>query len=323
MKQYIALVAATALLSACGGSSDSNNAPQTGEVAFSMTDAPADDLQQVHLTIPGISLKPADGERIYLELDEPLIVDNLLDLQGTLSTAVLPPTEVPAGRYNWIRLHVLSGDNNTYVVDDMSGQYPLYVPGQQSGNEKVRHVQLVSGFVVPVGGEVSFTLDVDLRRAITKPTNKDYYLLRPAIRMVDNSTVGAITGTISDALIEDASCTSVMEADTLEGNAVYLYNGADATAGDVYLDAQGEPADSNNPVTTANVVYDAETDSYTYEIGFVPAGSYTVAFTCQALDDNPENDDALIFPAQRNVTVTENKTETADLPEEPPVIASE
>ena len=315
MKHYIALAAATALLSACGGGSDSNTPPQTGDVAFSITDAPADDLEQVHLTIEGVSLKPADGDKLYLELDQPLIVDNLLDLQGSLSTVILPSTEVPAGRYNWVRLHVRSGLDNTYVVDDMSGQYPLYVPGQQNSDNKVRHVQLVSGFVVPVGGEVNFTLDVDLRRAITKPTNKNYYLLRPAIRMVDNSTVGTISGTISDSLITDESCTSVMEADTLEGNAVYLYREFDAVTGDIYLDAQGEPVDTTNPLTTANVFYDGDTDSYTYEIGFVPAGEYTVAFTCQALDDNPENDDSLIFPASRNVSLAADETEIADLPE--------
>lgn len=326
MKQYIALAAATALLSACGGDSSDNNAGnQTGKVGFSMTDAPADDLEQVHLTVHAVSFKPANGQAVYRELDEPLVVDNLLDLQGTTSTVILPTTEVPAGRYNWVRLHILGGGDNTYIIDDQGGQYDLYVPGQQNGSEKVRHVQLVSGFVVPVDGEVNFTLDVDLRRAITKPANKDYYLLRPAIRMVDNSEVGAISGTIDASLIEDESCTSVMEADSLEGNVVYLYNGENAESGDIYLDAQGEPADSNNPVTTANVSYNGDTSSYQFEIGFVPAGDYTVAFTCQGLDDDPETDQTLVFPAQTNVTVNVGETSPADLPATPaePVTVSE
>lgn len=318
MKNYIALAAATALLSACGGSSDSDAvAPaQTGDVSFSMTDAPADDLQKVQLTVHAVSFKPAEGKAQYHELDEPLVIDNLLDLQGTASTVILPRTTVPAGRYNWVRLHVLGGADNTYVVDDLGGEYDLYVPGQQNGSEKVRHVQLVSGFVVPVNGEVNFTLDVDLRRAITKPANgKGYYLLRPAIRMVDNSEVGVISGTIADSLINDASCTTNMESDSLEGNAVYLYNNFDADTGDIYLDEQGQPADTSNPLTTANVVYNGETDSYQYVIGFVPAGDYTVAFTCQALDDDPETDQTLVFPAERNISVTAEKTASADLPE--------
>lgn len=316
MKHYIALAAAATLLSACGGSSDSNSSPeQTGDISFSMTDAPADDLQQVHLTLHAVSFKPANGSAEYHELDEPLIIDNLLDLQGSQSTVILPTTEVPAGRYNWVRLHVLGGAGNSYVVDDSGSEYDLYVPGQQNGSEKVRHVQLVSGFVVPVDGEVNFTLDVDLRRAITKPSNKDYYLLRPAIRMVDNSEVGTISGTISTALTEDESCTSQFESDELEGNAVYLYHNANAETGDIYLDSQGEPADSSNPITTANVTHDGS--EYRYEIGFVPAGEYTLAFTCQGLDDDPETKQNLIFPAQSNIVVSTNSITTANLPEVP------
>ncbi len=317
MKQYIALAAATALFTACGGDSDSNDPAQqqTGDVSFSMTDAPADDIEQVQLTVHAVSFKPAEGPAEYHELDEPLVIENLLDLQGSESTVILPTTEVPAGRYNWVRLHVLGGAGNSFVVDDTGGQYDLYVPGQQNGSEKVRHVQLVSGFVVPVNGEVNFTLDVDLRRAITKPANQDHYLLRPAIRMVDNSVIGTVSGTIADSLITDESCTSQLEGETLEGNAVYLYLNEDADTGDIYLDSQGEPADASNPVTTANVRYDGDTDSYQFEIGFVPAGAYTVAFTCQALDDDPETDQTLVFPAQRNISVEANTTTPADLPE--------
>ncbi len=176
-------------------------------------------------------------------------------------------------------------------------------------------MQLVSGFVVPVNGEVNFTLDVDLRRAITKPANQDHYLLRPAIRMVDNSAVGTISGTIGDSLINHESCTSQMEADTTEGNVVYLYGGKDADTGDIYLDNQGLPADDSNPITTANVTYDSGSDSYVYEIGFVPAGEYTLAFTCQGLDDMPESDETLVFPDQANLDVEAGSTTPVNLPE--------
>ena len=52
------------------------------------------------------------------------------------------------------------------------------------------------------------------------------------------------------------------------------------------------------------------------DICFVPEGDYTVAFTCEALDDMPDSDDELTFSAQRNVNVTAEQTEVADLPEE-------
>ena len=316
MQRTLFILAAGTLVAACGGSSSDNPAPQTGDVQLSMTDAPADDLTRVQLTLNAVALKPAQGSMIRRDLDEPLVIEDLLALQGAKSTVILPTTEVPAGRYNWIRLYVQSGDGNTYVIDDNGGQFPLYVPGQQNNQDRERHVQLVSGFVVPVDGEVNFTLDVDLRRAITKPTNKDYYLLRPAVRIVDNSKVGIIEGTISDSLINDEACTSVMEGDSLEGNAVYLYTGQDAATGDVFVDDQGAPVGSDNPVTTATVNYNPDSDAYEYQIGFVPEGDYTLAFTCQALDDMPDTDDDLIFSAQRNVDVIAEQSKTADLPEE-------
>ncbi|WP_297767328.1 DUF4382 domain-containing protein [uncultured Alcanivorax sp.] len=320
MQRTLFILAAGTLVAACGGSSSDNPAPQTGDVQLSMTDAPADDLTQVQLTLNAVALKPAQGSMIRRDLDEPLVIEDLLALQGAKSTVILPTTEVPAGRYNWIRLYVQSGDGNTYVIDDNGGEFPLYVPGQQNNQNRERHVQLVSGFVVPVDGEVNFTLDVDLRRAITKPTNKDYYLLRPAIRIVDNSKVGIIQGTISDSLIDDETCTSVMEGDTVQGNAVYLYTGRDAQTGDVFVDDQGAAIDSDNPVTTATVNYNSGNDAYEYQIGFVPEGDYTLAFTCQALDDMPDTDDNLAFSAQRNVSVTAEQTEIADLPKEGVII---
>ena len=320
MQRTLFILAAGTLVAACGGSSSDNPAPQTGDVQLSMPDAPADDLTRVQLTLNAVALKPAQGSMIRRDLDEPLVIEDLLALQGAKSTVILPTTEVPAGRYNWIRLYVQSGDGNTYVIDDNGGEFPLYVPGQQNNQNRERHVQLVSGFAVPVDGEVNFTLDVDLRRAITKPTNKDYYLLRPAIRIVDNSKVGIIEGTISDSLIDDETCTSVMEGDTVQGNAVYLYTGRDAQTGDVFVDDQGAAIDSDNPVTTATVNYNSGNDAYEYQIGFVPEGDYTLAFTCQSLDDMPDTDDNLTFSAQRNVSVTAEQTEIADLPKEGVII---
>ena len=316
MQRTLFILATSTILTACGGSSSDNNPPpQTGDMQLSMTDAPADDLTRVQLTLNAVALKPAEGGMVRRDLDEPLVIEDLLALQGAESTVIMPTTEVPAGRYNWIRLYVQSGDGSTFVIDDNGGEFPLYVPGQQNNQDRERHVQLVSGFVVPVDGEVNFTLDVDLRRAITKPANKDYYLLRPAVRIVDNSEVGIIEGTISDSLINDETCSSVMEGDSLEGNAVYLYTGQDAVTGDVFVDEQGSPVGDDNPVTTATVNYNPDSDAYEYQIGFVPEGDYTLAFTCQALDDMPDTDDDLIFSAQRNVRVTAEQTETADLPE--------
>lgn len=299
------VIVSACLLNACGGSG--GNTQATGQVGMSMTDAPADNLTQVHLTITGVALKPANGDIQQFTFDTPLVIDNLLDLQGGKATVLLPEKTVPAGRYNWIRFYVESGPNNSYVVDSSSNQYPLYVPGQQNvpaGNS--RFVQLVSGFTIPAGGKANFTIDTDLRRAIVHPSNTNYYLIRPAMRLLDNAQAGTISGTVADSL----TCADGNGGFT--GDDVYLYAGSDATPGDVYVDDNGQPLDNTNPVTTAGITQQSN-GSFTYKIAYVAPGDYTVAFTCDGANDDPSTKDSLNFTSQTNVTVTADNTATANL----------
>jgi len=305
--QSFLIAAGAAVLAGCGAEPSG-----TGTASFSITDAPVDDVDRVQVTFDRIDLNPADGPPITIELDEPRVVDDLLDLQGNDAELILGPTAVDAGRYSWLRLFVVSRAPDSFVVEEGGGQVDLIVPGQQSSaNPNRRFVQLSSPFVVPVGGDVDFTIDVGLRKALTKPDGKNHYLLRPALRLVDNSEVGTVTGTVADQLVNAASCTNQPSAD--EGNAVYLYDDADASPGDIQVDESGDPVErtgEDNPLTTANVKQNADTGAYEYTIGFVAEGEYTVAFTCQALDDDPALDDALALEQPANVTVEDGqKTE--------------
>ena len=84
----------------------------------------------------------------------------------------------------------------------------------------------------------------------------------------------------ADALIMDDSCTSNAEGD---GNVVYVYRGGNTTPDD--LGSFGEP------VTTAPVSSNPEkAGAYTYTVHFLDPGDYTVAFTCQGIDDDPSSD---------------------------------
>ena len=288
------------LVAGCGGG-NSSGGPDTGTASLSVTDAPADDVTTVKLTITAVALKPENGAAEMIEFDQPVVIDNLLDLQGSNFAEVLPDREFPAGRYEWVRLYVQGGGNDSYVMTDGGGQEELFVPGQQPGNGKPRFVQLVSGFVIPAGGNVDFTIDIDLRKALTKPVGKNYYLLRPAMRITDNSSTGSISGTVADSLVKDSTCTNDLAND--EGNAVYLYTGTGATTGDVYIDENGDPIGTTNPLSVANVKLNATSGEYEYSFGFVPAGAYTIAFTCHALDDMPDTDDDIVFAESADVSV--------------------
>lgn len=302
----IVLSALTAALAGC----NSDDSPAMGRVSFSITDAPVDDVSRVQLTVTALSLKPANGSAVMLTLETPLIIENLLDLQGGNAVALLGPERVPAGRYNWVRLYVTPGGTDSFVVDDTGGTHDLLIPGQQSTNPHSRYVQLVSGFVVPAGGSADFTIDVDLRRALTLPSSGDEYFLRPALRIVDNSDAGAIEGTVDDQLIQGEACTA--DVATGAGNAVYLYSGHNALTEDIYLDDLGLPLAPGNPVSVTPVKQNDD-GSWGYLFAYVSPGDYTVAFTCQANGDEPAVDDTLLMEDATNVTVTANATTTADL----------
>ncbi len=305
------------LLSACGGGggggSDNSSSSTTGSVSFSATDAPVDDVTRVQVTFDGIALQPQGGERITIDFETPRVIENLLDLQGNASEPILEATDVPAGEYNFIRLFVIPNAPDSFVDEDDGSRQNLLIPGQQNngnGNNR-RFLQLNRGFTVPAGGNANFTIDFQLRSALNQPNgqNGDYFL-RPSLRLINNVEVGTISGAVADALVMDANCTNDLAAD--EGNAVYLYAGSDASTGDVFVDTNGDPANPDSPLTTANVTQNSNSGRYEYTIGFIETGDYTVAFTCQGLDDNPTVDDDINFVQPANISVTAGQTTVQD-----------
>jgi hypothetical protein len=273
-KQNFLKVATSAALvmSLLACSSDDSNASY---ISFGVTDAPVDNATNVFVQFDSLEFKPADGDSVLIELDEVKTID-LLALQGGDFELLVDNMEVEAGEYNWVRLGVLAerGVMDSYIVLDDSTSYSLYVP---SGNET--GLKINRGFVVPVGGAISLMVDFDLRKSVTNPVGQvDDYKLKPVLRMTDNSETGTIQGSISNSAIFEAgdSCD--------EGKAAYLYTGADAVIDDI--------GSANEPLTTSLVEYNADSDRWEFEIGFVEAGDYSLAMTCDADLDELESDEA-------------------------------
>ncbi|MEP1213524.1 MAG: DUF4382 domain-containing protein [Marinobacter sp.] len=291
--KYLTVVGFTGALAACGGGGSSSGAGETGSVSVGLTDAPVDSAQEVNIEVTALVLQPSDGERSRFELEFPEPI-NLLDLQGGAFETLISDEEVPAGAYNWMRLEL--GDNNTVVIDNDSGsgEYPLTTPS-------ARGVQ-TSGFTVPAGGEVSLTIDFDVRKSLVNPVGQEGYRLKPVLRLVDNSEVGSIEGTIAGELITQ-ECGDALNPE-FAGN-VYVHEGADAVPDDIGSD--------NEPLVVVPV---DENGTYTYTAAFIPAGEYTVSYTCE--DDLIENDqgepsnDDIDFNGAQNVTVVAGETSTAD-----------
>lgn len=307
-------LAAGLLIAGCGGG-DGNG---TGTASFSVTDAPADNVAAVWVTFDRIDLKPQEGPIQTFELEEPRRID-LLTLQGENAAPLIEDIELPAGNYNFIRLFIVGGHPESQVTEEGGGEFGLFVPGSQppSSNENQRFLQLSSPFVIPAGGHADFTIDVELRKALVKKTGvatEDYYLLRPSLRLTDNIETGTLSGLVSPSLVTDESCTGDPASDS--GNAIYVYRVFDAEPGDMFVDEDGQEQTrsdgAQHPLPTANVIQNPDSGLYHYTVGFLPAGEYTAAFTCQALGDAPETEDGIVFAAQANVTVTAGTTAEQD-----------
>ncbi len=285
MKKPVLLttIIATAFLSACGSGSSNNN--DSGELTLGLTDGPVESASAVVITFTSVELKGAESK--VIELDPPMSID-LLDYQGESRTLLLENEQLTAGEYQWIRLAV--DETSSYIEID-GQQHTMDIPSNaQTG------LKLNNNFTIGAGSTSDFTIDFDLRKSVHQEGTGDYKL-RPTLRIVDNINVNTISGTVSEALVTDIDCNNGDNNDT--GNAVYLFEGSDASIQDL----QGN---ANDPITTASVTYNFETEAYEYEIGYVPVGDYTITFTCDALlDTNDEdNSDSVSFSQSFPVTVT-------------------
>jgi hypothetical protein len=193
-RRLLGLVAATLLgLAACGGGSSGG----TGQMSLAVSDAPVDGAQSVVVKFTGIELTGNGGKPMDITFSQPKTID-LMTQSGTAS-AVLFNQPIPAGSYGQIRLMVVAdGDpSNSYIVLSDGTMHGLQVPsGSETG------LKLVTGFTVPVSGVVDYTIDFDLRKAITCPPGQaPACFLKPVERLVDNTTVGNIQGSVSATLV--------------------------------------------------------------------------------------------------------------------------
>ena len=282
-----------ALLTGC-----SDDGPGTGLLTLAVTDAPVDGATAVVVEFTGIEVKPAAKDAVSFDYDTPRQID-LLALSGTDSEVLLDGAEVPAGHYEWVRLKVNAEDDgvtDSYIDLKDGSRHELDVPsGAETG------LKLHSGFNVPAGGAASFTMDFDLRKSVHEPMDAaDSYKLRPTLRIVDNTQVGAIGGTVAATLVT-SGCSP----------AVYVFEGSGVTPDDV----DGAAPD---PLTTARVELDANSGQYVFTAGFLLPGAYTVAFTCAAAADDPATNDAIAFTGTQSATVTASQTTAVTFAPPPP-----
>ncbi|MDZ7645470.1 MAG: DUF4382 domain-containing protein [Woeseiaceae bacterium] len=190
----------------------------TGQLSLGVSDGPVHSAQKVCITFDAIEFKEAGDEPpVTVDLD-PAEKVNLLDFQGMNAAPLLIGQELSAGDYEWLRLAVdaemgsnggagdtggdLCDGEGSYIVMDDGGVYNLFVPsGSQTG------LKLVSGYTVPVNDTANFTVEFDLMKSITAPPGlSPDVILKPALRLVNNVDVGALTGQVDSALATAEAC---------------------------------------------------------------------------------------------------------------------
>jgi hypothetical protein len=224
---------------------------------------------------------------------------------------LLEAQSVPAGSYNWIRLHVAAAEDGSiadaFVETRVGGMEELEIPSAlQNG------LRLVSGFTVLAGQHTQLVLDWDLKKALVYPGSGGAWKLRPALRITDLAVFGRIEGAVAPGLF-GAGQNCNYDATLDSGNAVYAYEDVVSVEGFVSVpdDIDG---DSGDPYATAVVKFDADANEYRYAFEFMSVGGYTLAFTCQAANDSPDDDDTIDFTVLADtVRVLDDQTTQAPI----------
>lgn len=287
LRRAAPLVAIAGLIGCSGGGGGGNDAPAgRSTLSVSLMDAPVDGVTAVYVKITSMWIKPSGGPAVQLPLVNAPLTVNLLALTDRNAAILINEAVIEPGSYEWLAMDIAAERNvrDSYVMTEAGGEeeIDLRVP---SGR-----LRLVSGFEVTTNQAVRLLFDWDMRQGLVFPPGQNRYFLKPAFRMLDVTEYGVLQGTIAAATVGTSldpvvnDCAADDNVDLTVGNIVYVF------AGDV------EPNDNDG---TGDAIATIEatrttTGDYVYRT-LIDPGTYTVVFTCQGGDDDPENLDEIEF----------------------------
>ena len=276
---------ALATMAACsGGGGDDSSGRST--LSVSLMDAPVDGVTAVYVKITSMWIKSAGGPAVELPLATAPLTVNLMALTDTNAAILINEAVIEPGTYEWLAMDIAAerGPRDSYVLTEAGGEeeIELRVP---SGR-----VRLVSGFEVPPNQAVRLLFDWDMRQGLVNPPGQRQYFLKPAFRMLDVTAYGVLQGTIAAATVGTSldpavnNCAADDNVNLDEGNVVYVFAGA-VTPDDV--------DGTDDPVATVEATRTPAGD-YVYRT-LIDPGTYTVVFSCEAGNDDPETADEITF----------------------------
>jgi hypothetical protein len=306
LSSAVALLAAlsTLGLSGCGCGFDCNNGsnndgPTVLDLGFS-ADAP-EDLKQVVIEVDRITLVRPGGSDVTIDrftieeldaVDADTVQIALQQHVGLNQLLVARNIEAGAQSYSGVRLQILDGDiNRSYVQQPDDILKPINLAGSELS---------LPGFTLATGDQ-TVTVTFGLAQALQfREGSDDYLLAADGMRVQENGTSASLTGRVSSALFDKESpCDAKEEPEA--GNRIYLYAATGLgsnQAGDVFNadSATDIPDGITAPLAVATLTRDALTGNWQYALGFLPAGDYTLAFSCDAADDDAVDYDGIAVP---------------------------
>jgi hypothetical protein len=166
--------------------------------------------------------------------------------------------------------------------------------------------------------------DWDLAKSVHCPSGQvaegsQQCFLHPDLRPVDRSVAGQIWGTVDPELVfqDETDADRCAEAG---GNRAYLFEKpGEVVVLENYIELLTDDGRAE-VLATARVRHDVDTDRWRFDFGFVAPGDCTVAFTCSATEDSPEEDDypdvegsSFDFESRDDVAVADNERTGVEL----------
>ena len=215
----LAILGVALILTGClGGGGDG-----TGILAVSLTDAPANDIAHVWITVESVSVQsPGSGWITLTDVENEGTTVDLLALR--FSEELLGEKEVPAGKYTQLRMKL----TDAWVEDWEGNTIKFTVPSSKLKSQK--------NFQVPSGVVTELVMDLDVLEFIRWKENQNEYKMRPtAFRVIPRVVLGTVEGRVG--VLQDNEFAALDEDVIIE-----LYNGDEIVASTLAL---REPQDDH------------------------------------------------------------------------------
>ncbi|MCH1930931.1 DUF4382 domain-containing protein [Shewanella sp. A25] len=255
---------------------------KTGTVSIAISDAPMKGVVGVILQLDELVMTDEANIQHRFSLQNTRF--NLLNYQGSQSATIVDELSIPVGNYHDVHFSVIAGDgNNGCYVEDGQGIHPMQVEDGQLP---------LMNFTIAENQHYSFTMEVGLYMGLNHDQDYHYTLSHDGSWTINNAAMGHLLGEMDPQWI--AECEANNAAKLPVGgefsHLIYLYSNRVSgleQMGDVHEVMANDHA---IPITVAPLKQDNQGNWY-FGMGYLPAGTYRVGYSCLGDFDNPHTDD--------------------------------